>query len=38
MQNMMLSGGIKGWVAEGGEYLDWMDEYDDSVWGGQKQA
>lgn len=29
---MILEGGIKGWAAAGPEYVEWMDEYDESVW------
>ncbi|TFA97862.1 hypothetical protein CCMA1212_010424 [Trichoderma ghanense] len=32
MQSLILSGGIKGWVKAGDEYVSWMDEYDASVW------
>ncbi len=32
MQSLVLVGGIKGWVNTGGEYLQWMDEYDEAVW------
>ena len=32
MQSLVLAGGIKGWVNTGGEYLQWMDEYDEAAW------
>ncbi|PYH67963.1 putative arsenate reductase (Arc2) [Aspergillus vadensis CBS 113365] len=32
MRSLVLEGGIKGWVAEGKEYTDFMDEYDASAW------
>jgi arsenical-resistance protein 2 len=32
MQSLVLLEGIKGWVDAGGEYLEWVDEYDAAVW------
>lgn len=32
MQSLVLMGGIKGWAKAGGEYAQWMDEYDDEFW------
>ncbi|KAJ5611604.1 Rhodanese-like protein [Penicillium herquei] len=32
MQSLVLEGGIKGWVASGTDYTEWMDEYDATVW------
>ncbi|EPS45410.1 hypothetical protein H072_649 [Dactylellina haptotyla CBS 200.50] len=32
MKSMILAGGIKGWVAAGGEYTEWMEGYDAAVW------
>jgi len=32
IQSLVLTGGIKGWVAGGDEYTSWMDEYDAAVW------
>ena len=32
MKSLVLLEGIKGWAAAGGEYLRWMDEYEESVW------
>ena len=32
MRSLVLEGGIKGWVAAGKEYTDFMDEYDASAW------
>lgn len=32
MQSLVLDGGIKGWVGEGGEYLQYVQEYDESKW------
>lgn len=32
MESLVLSEGIHGWVAAGGEYLQWMDEFDAAVW------
>lgn len=32
MESLVLQGGIKGWVAAGGEFLDWVDEYEASAW------
>ncbi|KAL1844205.1 hypothetical protein VTJ49DRAFT_3861 [Mycothermus thermophilus] len=32
MQSLALAGGIKGWAAAGGEFVEWMDGYDAAVW------
>lgn len=32
IQSLVLEGGIKGWVSEKGEYLEYMQEYDASKW------
>ena len=32
IQSLALAGGIKGWAKAGGEYVEWMDEYDATVW------
>lgn len=32
MKSLVLTGGIKGWVAAGREYVEWMDEYEEGVW------
>jgi len=32
MESVVLLEGIKGWAAAGGEYVRWMDEYDERVW------
>lgn len=32
MRSLALEGGIKGWVAEKGEYLHFMQEYDETKW------
>jgi arsenical-resistance protein 2 len=32
MQSLVLEGGIKGWVSGKGEYLEYMQEYDESKW------
>ena len=32
MQSLVLEGGIKGWVEEKGEYLQYVQEYDESKW------
>ena len=32
MESLVLQGGIKGWVAAGGEFLNWVDEYEASAW------
>lgn len=32
MQSVILSGGVKGWVAAGGEFVEWMDGYDAKAW------
>lgn len=32
MQSLALTGGIKGWAAEKGEYVQYMQEYDASKW------
>jgi arsenical-resistance protein 2 len=32
MQSVILSGGIKGWVASGDEYVAFMDGFDAAEW------
>lgn len=32
MQSLALEGGIKGWVAAGGEYVKWVAGYEAAVW------
>ncbi|KAH6954452.1 Rhodanese-like domain-containing protein [Fusarium avenaceum] len=32
MESVILSEGISGWVKAGGEFVEWMDEYDAAVW------
>jgi arsenical-resistance protein 2 len=32
MQSLVLEGGIKGWVGEKGEYLQYVQGYDESKW------
>lgn len=32
MQSLILDGGVKGWVKAGGEYVEWMEEFDASKW------
>lgn len=32
MQSLALAEGIKGWASAGGEYVEWMDEYDAAAW------
>ncbi|ROT41984.1 Rhodanese-like protein [Sodiomyces alkalinus F11] len=32
LQSVLLKGGIKGWVAAGPEFTEWMDEYDETAW------
>lgn len=32
IESVILYEGIKGWAQAGGEFVDWMDEYDESVW------
>lgn len=32
MSSVNLLGGIKGWVASGKEYTNYMDEYDPAKW------
>ncbi|OQE25153.1 hypothetical protein PENSTE_c006G01740 [Penicillium steckii] len=32
IKSFILEGGIKGWAAAGPEYIQWMDEFDASVW------
>lgn len=34
MGGLVLLEGIKGWVTTGGEFLEWMDEYDATAWAG----
>lgn len=32
LQSLVLEGGIKGWVAEGKEYRELMDGFDEAAW------
>jgi len=32
MKSFALEGGIKGWVKEGGNFLEMVDEYEEEVW------
>ena len=32
MQSVILTGGIKGWVGAGGEFVEYMDGYDATAW------
>lgn len=32
MESLVLTGGIKGWVAAGEEYTEWMQEFEKGVW------
>ena len=32
MESLVLSEGIKGWATAGGEYVQWVDEYDEACW------
>ena len=32
MESLVLSEGIRGWANAGGQYVHWMDGYDDAVW------
>lgn len=32
MESLVLLGGIDEWAHAGDEYVQWMDEYDGSVW------
>lgn len=32
IQSIILTGGIKGWATAGGEFVEYMDGYDESVW------
>ena len=32
MASVILEGGIKGWATAGGEFVKWMDGYDEAVW------
>ncbi|KAK8104844.1 arsenate reductase (Arc2) [Apiospora kogelbergensis] len=32
MKSVILRGGVKGWAAAGGEYVEWMDGYEEGVW------
>ncbi|KAK7718928.1 hypothetical protein SLS63_010341 [Diaporthe eres] len=32
MQSLVLLDGIRGWATAGGEYVQWMEEYDEVVW------
>ncbi|POR38854.1 Uncharacterized protein TPAR_00934 [Tolypocladium paradoxum] len=35
MESLILVEGITGWATAGGEFADWMDEYDATVWTGK---
>jgi arsenical-resistance protein 2 len=32
MESVILSEGIAGWAKAGGEFVEWMDQYDATVW------
>ncbi|KAL5615865.1 hypothetical protein FOBRF1_004613 [Fusarium oxysporum] len=32
MESAILFEGITGWAKAGGEFVEWMDEYDSTVW------
>ena len=32
MESRVLAGGIKGWVAEGGKYIEMMEGFEPAVW------
>ncbi|KIL93944.1 oxidoreductase [Fusarium avenaceum] len=32
IESVILSEGISGWAKAGGEFVEWMDEYDGAVW------
>ncbi|CAG7555201.1 unnamed protein product [Fusarium equiseti] len=32
MESVILSEGITGWAKAGGEFVEWMDQYDPTVW------
>ena len=32
LESLVLEGGIKGWVAAGADYTEWMEGYDAKVW------
>ncbi|KAI6359530.1 hypothetical protein MCOR25_007036 [Pyricularia grisea] len=32
MESLVLAEGIKGWATSGGEFVEWMDEYEAAVW------
>lgn len=32
MESVILSEGIAGWAKAGGEFAEWMDQYDATVW------
>jgi arsenical-resistance protein 2 len=32
MKSLVLLEGIKGWATAGGEFVEWMDEYEPGVW------
>lgn len=32
MRSLVLDGGVKGWVAEKGEFLKYVQDYDESKW------
>ena len=33
MSSLVLTGGIKGWVHAGAEYVQLIEEYDEKMWG-----
>ncbi|KAH7176080.1 Rhodanese-like domain-containing protein [Dactylonectria macrodidyma] len=35
MESLVLLEGIKGWATTGGEFVEWMDEYDAAAWIGK---
>ncbi|KAM5373259.1 hypothetical protein ACJZ2D_007088 [Fusarium nematophilum] len=35
MESLVLLEGIKGWAATGGEFVEWMDEYEAGAWAGK---
>ena len=32
MESLVLTEGIKGWATSGGEFVEWMDEYEGAAW------
>jgi arsenical-resistance protein 2 len=32
IKSVILSGGIKGWVQGGHEFVEWMDDFDEKAW------